>query len=166
MMRVVLVSGLALAVAACGSAGDRADGEIQMKAGKWSQTMVIESFEVPGAPAEVTDMLKQMVGQEQSSESCMTQDQVDKGWGEQAKQAMAGQDCSTESFDAVGGKLSGEVVCKSAAGSAATMSIEGEYDAESMSMTMSADINDPSLSGETGKMVMKVTGKRVGDCDA
>lgn len=163
-MRAVLVSGLALAVAACGSSGDRADGEVQMKAGNWSQTMVVEKFEIPGAPPEVAGMLQQMVGKEQKSETCMTEDQVAKGWEEQAKNAMQGQACQTENFDAAGGKLSGKVVCKETNGAGATMLMDGEYDAESMAMTMTAEISDPSMPGGKGSMVMKLSGQRTGDC--
>ncbi len=166
-MRLIMVSALALAVAACGSAGDtRSDGEIQMKAGKWSQTMVVEKFELPGAPPEVAGMLQGMVGQEQTTETCMTEDQVAKGWEEQAKQSMQGQACETDSFDAGGGDLSGKVVCKAENGGGATMTIDGDYSAEEMNMTMTAEINDPNIPGGEGTMVMKMSGKRVGDCDA
>jgi len=165
-MRLTMVSALALAVAACGSAGEqREDGEIQMKAGKWSQSMVVEKFELPGAPPEIAEMLQGMVGQEQTSESCMTQDQVDKGWAEQAKQSMQGQACETEAFDADGGTLSGTVTCTAENGGGATMTIDGEYDDEQMNMTMTAEINDPTMPGGAGTMVMKMSGKRLGDCD-
>jgi hypothetical protein len=168
-MRLIMVSALALAFAACGSAdgsGDgRSDGEIQMKAGKWSNTMVVEKFELPGAPPEVAGMLQGMIGQEQTTETCMTQDQVDKGWEEQAKNSMQGQACETDSFDADGGSLNGKVTCKAENGGGATMTIEGDYAAEQMNMTMTAEISDPSMPGGSGTMVMKMSGKRIGDCD-
>jgi len=166
-MRLIMVSALALAVAACGTAGEeRADSEIQIKAGKWSQSMVVDKFELPGAPPEVAEMLQGMVGQEQTTESCMTQDQVDKGWADQAKQSMHGQACETEAFDADGGTLSGKVICTAENGGGATMTIDGEYDDKQMSMTMTAEINDPTMPGGSGTMVMTVSGKHLGDCDA
>ena len=166
-MRMLAVSVLALGLAACGSSGgDRADGEIQMKAGKWAQTMVVEEFDLPGAPPQVAEMLKGMIGQEQKSESCMTEDQVAKGWEEQAKNSMEGQDCVTETFDATGGSLNGKVVCKSPGGAGATMAITGDYGANSMNMKMAADIEDPKMPGGKGKMVMSIKSQRVGECDA
>lgn len=165
-MRMIVVSTLALALAACGSSGDRADGEVQMKAGKWTQTMVIEKFELPGAPPEIAAMMQQMIGQEQSSETCMTEDQVAKGWAEQAKESMQGQACETESFDASDGKLSGKVVCSEDKGGSATMMLDGDYDAESMAMTMTAEIQSADMPGGKGTMIMKLSGKRIGECDS
>ena len=175
-MRLIIISVLALTAAACTKvdddgqpveAGDtRSDGEIQMNAGKWSQTMVIEKFELPGAPPEVSGALQQMVGNEQTSESCLTENEVAKGFEESAKNAMAGQTCSTENFSAAGGDLAGRVVCKEEDGSGATMTIDGGYTADTMNMRMTADISGPQMPEGNGTMVMRITGKRLGECDA
>ncbi len=173
-MRMAMVSMLALGLAACSPAGDgavdgggtRADGEVQMNAGKWTQTMVVEKFELPGAPPEVAQVLQQMVGNEQTSESCMTENEVAKGFEESAKKAMAGQSCKSQNFSAAGGNLTGRVVCEEPDGAGATMTIDGEYTADALDMQMTADITDPDMPGGKGQMVMRITGKRIGECDA
>lgn len=174
-MRIIGIAVLALALASCSAVDDeasgepgseRADGELQMAAGKWSQTLTIQKFELPGAPPEVEQMLQQMVGNEQTSESCMTQDEVARGFEEQAKQSMKGKNCNSENFSAKGGKLMGKVVCKEPNGAAVNMAIDGKYTPNQMDMTMTADITDPSMPGGKGKMVMTIAGKRLGECDA
>lgn len=171
----VSVTVFALALAGCSAADDdpaggtsdggSADGTLTMEPGKWANTTVIESFEVPGAPPELEQILKQMVGQKQSSESCMTQDDIAEGFERQAKEAVDGDACTAEGFSAKDGKLTGSVTCEETNGAGATMNIDGSYTSTSMNMTMTANIADPSMPGGTGKMVMKMTGERVGDCD-
>ncbi|MGB7408009.1 MAG: DUF3617 domain-containing protein [Pontixanthobacter sp.] len=166
-MRIICVPILAIALSACSAAeGDGPNGEIKMNAGKWSQTMTIEKFELPGAPPEAEEMLQQMIGQTQTNESCLTEDEVAKGFEEQAKQSMAGQACDTESFSAKGGELTGKITCQEPNGAGAVMTVEGDYTADSMDMTLTADISDPSMPDGNGTMVMVMTGKRLGECDA
>ncbi len=168
-MRIIIVSAMALGAAACSSdsAGPAATGgDLEMLAGNWSQTTVIESFEMPGVPPEVAEMLQQVVGQTQTSQTCMTRDQIKQGFEEQAQKSMAGQDCTTEDFSSDDGKLSGKIVCRKDGGEGAAVTIDGRYTPETMAMTMTAEITDPSMPGGSGVMVMKMTGERVGDCDA
>lgn len=161
-MRLLILLAASTTLAAC-SAGDRDDGDIKMKAGKWSQSMTVESFDLPEAPPEVAEMMQAMVGQTQTTEVCMTEDQVAKGWEEQAKSQMSSEECETESFSAQGGKLTGKVTCAAPDGGSAVMTIDGSYSDTSMDMLMSSDITDRNMGG--GKMVMRLAGERVGDCD-
>lgn len=170
-MRFIIFSALGLSLAACGSPGEEsngaaqlADAGIEMKAGNWQHTMVVEKFDLPGVPPEVKAMLQQNIGKAQTVDSCMTDEQIANGWKEQATRSVQGQACETDNYSAKNGKLTGKIVCKDERGADATMVMQGVYTADTMSLTTTADITDPSMPGEKGTMVMKMTGKRTGDC--
>nr|WP_161593771.1 DUF3617 domain-containing protein [Parerythrobacter lutipelagi] len=164
---IVAVAALALPLAACGEGGPLGGGDVKMQGGKWSNTMVIEKFEIPGAPPEAAGLFQAMVGQEQTTEECRTDEEMQKGLDELAQGPMDNnEDCTTESMDVGGGNISGKVVCKSPTGGSATMVIDGSHTDSSMDMTMTVDMEDPTMPGGKGTMVMKVTGQRLGDCDA
>ena len=170
-MKRVLLGAAVLALASCGEGAtdvgeERSDGQIQMQAGKWKNTMVIEKFDMPGAPPEAAQFLQAMVGQETSNEQCMTEDEVAKGLEEQAKGSMDNEECTTEEFSAQGGKIKGRILCNAENGGTAKMTIDGDHTGTSMNMQMTAEIEDSSMPGGQATMVMRVTGERIGDCDA
>ncbi|MCP5383690.1 MAG: DUF3617 domain-containing protein [Sphingomonadaceae bacterium] len=163
---VIALSSLAL-VACSGGGPGGSDEDVQMQGGKWSNTMVIEKFEIPGAPPEAAGIFQAMVGKEQTSEECRTDEEMQKSLDDLAKGPMdSDEDCKTESMDVGGGKISGKVTCSSPTGGKATMVLDGSHTSTSLDMTMTVDMEDPTMPGGKGNMVMKVSGKRVGDCDS
>lgn len=168
---------VALTLSACGGGADDAEGspdgamagddiELLMEPGKWSNTMVVESFEIPGMSEQDASIFKSMVGQTNTSESCMTQEQLDEGLEASALESMGGQSCDTSSFNTARGKIDGRIECTSENGGNAVMTIAGTQSSDAMEMTMSTDVTDPSFPGGSAKMVMKLSGKRIGECDA
>lgn len=161
-MKKPLIVVSTLALAACGGLGGSED--TTMKGGKWSNTMVIEKLEVPGASEQEAAMMQMMVGKENTSESCRSDEEMQKGFDDFAKGASENsQGCTTESMDVGNGKISGKIVCDAPDGTKAITAIDGEHTSDSFNMKVTTDVTDKS--GE-GQVVMKISGKRVGDCDA
>ncbi|MGB3753015.1 MAG: DUF3617 domain-containing protein [Parerythrobacter sp.] len=158
------------ALAACGSAGeggttvDAAGNEIEMQPGKWANTMTVEKFDIPGAPPEAAAMFQAAIGEGTTTESCMTQDQLDEGMERRATESMDGQACDTVDFAANDGKINGRIECKADNGGAAVMTVAGTQSAEAMEMTITSDVTDEGIPGGKAQMVMKISGKRLGDC--
>lgn len=178
-MKKILIVASTLALAACGGAAtdEAAEGEagggaaaapdVTMQAGKWSNTMVIESFEMPGAPPEAAGLFESMVGQERTSEQCLTQEEIDENLQEMARGPMDNnEECTTEEFSIAGGTIKGRMTCSSPTGGKATINIDGSHSDSSMNMTMAMNAEDPQMPGGKMSMVMKMSGERVGDCDS
>jgi hypothetical protein len=163
---VILLSAASLSLAACGSGGPLGGGDVKMQGGKWSNTVTIEKFDIPGAPPEAKGLFDAMIGQPQTTETCRTDEEMQKGLDDLAKGPMNGdEDCTTESMEVGGGEISGKVMCNSKTGGKATMVLDGSHTETSLDMTMTVDMEDPTMPGGKGQMVMKVSGKRLGDCD-
>ena len=166
-----------LALAACGgdTTAQEEGGDISMaeaaeiaqsnaikpQPGQYKVTMEILEVSIPGAPAGAADMMKDMMAG-QSHSYCMTQEDVDKGFEEMARQSQEGGDCTFRRFDVSGGDFDAEMVCNVEGQGAMTMKMEGEGTPTRsvMNMTMNGDM------GGMGKMTMrmKATHERIGDC--
>lgn len=161
MIRNLLPLAALVALAACG----KADGELNP--GNWKTTMKVTSFEVPGAPPEMQAQIKQrmamMMGQGQSTESCMTAEQAKAGVRDFSKKSQQG-DCTLDPYTQGGGKMSGTLKCKAGMFGADGMKMDGTYSDNKVDMTMAADINQPSLPGGRALIKMSVVSERTGDC--
>lgn len=172
MKKLIMLASIGALAACSGPSEDAEDAtvegadEIEMQAGKWTNTVTIEKFEIPGAPPEAAGLFQALVGQTQTDEVCRSQEDIDKSLEEMASGQMDNEDCKAEKMSVAGGKIEGRIVCENKGGGSAVMTMEGSHSATSMEMTMTADISDPSMPGGKGQMVMKVAGERVGDCDS
>jgi Protein of unknown function (DUF3617) len=161
MIRNLLPLAALVALAACG----KADGELNP--GNWKTTMKVTSFEVPGAPPEMQAQIKErmamMMGQGQSTESCMTAEQAKAGVRDFSKKSQQG-DCTLDPYTQGGGKMSGTLKCKGGQFGADGMKMEGTYSDSKVDMAMAADINQPALPGGKATIKMSVVSERTGDC--
>ena len=180
MRHLVLLSAATIALAACGSpdADADGDGEISMseaaeiskdmvkpEPGKYRATVEMVDVEVPGAPKEVQDMMKQMISVgAQTHEYCLTKEAADKGFEEIARQSQKNDDCSFEKFEADGGSIDAVMTCSQPGQGTARMTMKGTGSATASEMTMTMDAQAPD--GNTMKMTMKSNQERIGDCDA
>ena len=179
MRRYVLLAVTTAALAACGSpdADANGDGEISMaeaaekskdmvkpEPGKYRATVEMIDVEVPGAPREVQDMMKQMISAgAQSHEYCLTKEDAEKGFEEMARQAQENQDCSFEKFEADGGKIDAVMNCSRDGQGTARMTMQGTGTSTTSEMTMTMDATAPD--GKSMKMTMKSNQERIGNCD-
>lgn len=170
---------LPLALAACGGeqpAGDEggdismadaaermADNAVKPMAGEYRLTVEVLEVNIPGAPANIADMMRQQMAA-QPSQYCLTQEQVDKGFEEMARQGQESGDCSFNRFEVSGGSIDAEMVCNAAGQGTMTMTISGEGTPTRSVM----ETNMQGNMGEMGDMTIKAraTHERIGDCPA
>ena len=175
--RLVLIPFSAIALASCGggqpdetSGGDISITEaaerakmsaIKPQPGQYRVTMEVLEISIPGAPANIVEMMKEtMAGS--THEYCLTQEDVDKGFEKMARQSQDNDDCSFERFDVNGGDFDAKMVCNVEGQGRTTMTMEGKG-------TPTSSVMDMRLTGQAGgmgemNMHMKATHERIGDC--
>lgn len=145
-------------LAACG----QADGELNP--GNWKNTMAMTKFEIPGAPPEVAERAKAMLGQSQTTEACMSPEEAKAGVRTMSSGMQQG-DCTMEDFKQGGGTMSGTMVCKGMTGiGAPKMAMTGTYTPDKVTMVMSGEVTDDKLPGGKANMEMSLTSERIGEC--
>lgn len=173
MTRITIIAAAALLVAGCsgGNADADGNGEVSMKEaadkardemprpqpGLYKTTVTMTGLEIPGMPPE---MAGHGAGLTTTSEHCLTEAEVDKGFGELVKQGQDGE-CSYEKFDVTGGKLDAVMVCN-AQGRAARMAMTGTTTATGADLEAEMAMEFDGA----GKGTMRFTAKheRIGDC--
>lgn len=158
MKRTIAALPLIVLLAACG----KADGELDP--GNWKNSMAMTKFDLPGAPPEVAARAKAMLGQNQTTEACMSEDEARAGVRTMSSSMQQGQ-CTMEDFQQGGGTMSGTLVCKGAGGfGAPKMAMTGTYTPQKVTMVMAGEMSDDKLPGGKANMEMTLTSERIGDC--
>lgn len=158
MKHATLALPLLALLAACG----KADGELDP--GNWKNTMAMTKFDIPGAPPEVAARAQAMLGQSQTTESCMSEAEAKAGLRTMSSGMQQG-DCTMEDFKQGGGTMSGTLVCKGAGSfGAPKMAMTGTYTPQKVTMVMKGQIADAKLPGGKADMEMTLTSERTGDC--
>lgn len=139
---------------------ERARDTIQPEPGQYRAVMEVLEVDIPGAPDGSGEMLREMMDG-QSREYCLTQEDVDKGYEEMARQSQDGE-CTFERFDVDGGAIDALMVCTGEQSNTMRMAMTGNATATSsvMNMTMTGDMTGM---GES-TLRMKATHERVGKC--
>lgn len=171
----LLIPALALACASCGSdegAGDsgepldsaevaeRARDAIKPQAGLYRSTMELVEVDIPGAEPGMVDMMRGMMGG-QEHEYCLTQEEVDRGYEEMARQSQD-ENCTYERFEVDGGDIDAAMTCAAGADDEMRMTMSGSATSTSMEMDMTMSGNMTGM-GE-GTLQMKTSHERIGDC--
>lgn len=132
---------------------------VKPEPGLYKSTIVMTGINIPGMPP---GMEGHGGGQTITSEDCLTEDEVDKGFEELLKQGQTGE-CSYETFNLAGGAMDAVMVCKTAEGEA-RMTMTGTTTATTAEFTAETKMNFEGV----GEASMSFTGKheRVGDCPA
>ena len=171
----IITAAGALLLAGCSDGNADADGNGEVSAnevaakveaagikpepGLYKATITMTGIEVPGMPAEMEGHGTGMVT---TSEDCLTQAEVDKGFEELMKQGQNGE-CAYERFALKDGKMDGVMVCKTPEGSA-RMTLTGTATPTASEFTASTKMNFDGV----GEATMNFTAKheRIGDCPA
>ena len=177
MKRITIIASLGAVLLAGCSGGGNADadgnGEVSMKEaakkaeaeglkpepGQYKAVITMTGMEIPGMPPE---MEGHGAGLTTTSEYCLTQEEVDKGYQEMMKRGQNGE-CSYESFNLANGKMDAVMVCKTPEGDA-RMAMNGSVTPTSSEFTATMAMQVPEM-GE-GKMTFTAKHERVGDCPA
>jgi hypothetical protein len=178
MQRIITIAAAAAAaalIAGCsdGNADADASGDVSIKEaaeaakadmpkpqpGLYKTTVTMTGLDIPGMPPE---MAGHGAGLTTTSEHCLTQEEVDKGFEELVKQGQDGE-CTYEKFDLAGGQIDAVMVCN-AEGRAARMEMTGTTTPTTAELEASMAMEFDGA----GKGTMNFTAKhqRVGDCPA
>lgn len=134
-----------------------------VRPGQWESTVELESIEVPGMPAEaVAQMKKTMARVATGHKSCLTPEQAKKP--KEDFFAGANSNCRYDKFSMDGGKMTGTMRCTSPQGGSQLIQFDGTYAPEAYEMRMASTMEGASPGGSM-KMVMRMSSKRVGECD-
>lgn len=175
-MKRIIMAAAAAALAGCSGGGEAdadGDGEIttsevvkQVEAqgikpepGQYKAVITMTGIDIPGMPPE---MAGHGSGMTTTSEYCLTEEDVAKGFEEMMKQGQNGE-CSYESFNVDGGDFDGVMVCKTPEGTA-RMTMTGTATPTTSNFDASMAMN---IEG-TGDATMNFSAKheRIGDCPA
>lgn len=175
MKRIIMAAVATALMAGCsgGNADADGNGEVSMKeaakkaeaeglkpeAGQYKAVITMTGMEIPGMPAE---MAGHGAGMTTTTEYCLTQEEVDKGFEEMMKRGQNGE-CAYESFNLADGKMDAVMVCKTPEGEA-RMTMNGTVTPTSSDFTASMAMQVPEM-GE-GKMTFTAKHERIGDCPA
>jgi len=134
-----------------------AAAQAQVQPGQWETVVTVKSVEVPGAPPQMAEMMRQrMGGAPARSRYCLTPAQAAKGPQEMLKQNPS---CKFTKYTMTGGVIATEMSCAQGGGTM-TARANGSYTANSFSVTSSVVM--------TGNMSMRMTstntGRRLGPC--
>lgn len=147
---------------------EAAKDAVKLEPGKWETTVSILSMDGPGLPPQVVEQMKAQM-KDQKVETCLTPEQVKNPPKDMFGSAA---NCTYEKFEMSGGKMSGTLVCKAPAGAAMgdiRGTVSGNFASTSYDVTSETTMNMPAMPGATGGKITsktKVTGKRIGACDA
>jgi hypothetical protein len=176
MKRIIMAAAGAALLAGC-SGGGNADadgnGEVTMKeaakkaeaeglkpqAGQYKAVITMTGIDIPGMPPE---MAGHGSGMTTTTEYCLTQAEVDKGFEEMMKRGQNGE-CAYENFSLDGGKMDAVMVCKTSEGEA-RMAMNGTVTPTSSDFTATMAMKFPDA--PEGKMTFAAKHERIGDCPA
>jgi hypothetical protein len=175
MKRIIMAAAGAALITGCSGGNPDADGDgkvsmkeaaktaeaqgIKPEPGLYKTTVTMTGINIPGMPPE---MAGHGAGQTVTSEDCLTQQEVDKGFEELIKQGQNGE-CSYERFNLAGGKIDAVMVCK-AEGRETRMEMTGTTTATTADLAATMGIEFDGA----GKGTMTFTAKheRIGACPA
>lgn len=172
MRRIIMAAAGAALLAGC-SGGGNADadgnGEVSMKeaakkaeglkpqAGQYKAVITMTGINIPGMPPE---MAGHGGGMTTTTEYCLTQAEVDKGYQEMMKRGQNGE-CTYESFNLAGGKLDAVMLCKTGEGDA-RMTMNGTATPTTFDFT--ATMAMKFADAPEGTMTFTAKHERLGDC--
>ena len=174
-MRRIIMGAAGVALLAGCSGGGHADadgnGEVSMKeaakkaeglkpqAGQYKAVITMTGINIPGMPPE---MAGHGGGMTTTTEYCLTQAEVDKGYQEMMKRGQNGE-CTYESFNLAGGKLDAVMLCKTGEGDA-RMTMNGTATPTTFDFT--ATMAMKFADAPEGTMTFTAKHERLGDCPA
>ena len=142
---------------------EAAGAEIKPEPGQYRSTMEVQEINIPGAPAQMRDMMKNSMTS-QTSEYCLTQADANKGFEEAARQSQEDMNCTYERFDVAGGDIDARMTCSPQGQGSMTVEMTGTGTSTKSDMTMAMTGDMPGM-GEMS-MRMRIVNERIGDCPA
>lgn len=182
MKRAVVLLGIALPLAACGSKTEvneknasvaevaqavresAAASDMYLHAGEWHVTSMIEDMSIPGMPAAAQAQMKKSMMQSPNFDFryCLTEDEAKKPGGKFFT-GNQNKNCRYDHFTMGGGKIDAALRCdQTDTGQTMAMTMTGTYSPESYENRLTMKIEGGHENGMTMKMRAKA--ERVGAC--
>jgi hypothetical protein len=134
--------------------------------GQYRQTTKITRFEVPGAPPQMAERMKQMMGGTgQTATYCLSKADAEKGFEEMFKNVGKGE-CRYDRFDATSGTIDAIMVCKTGPSSTAKMAMNGTVSTTGSSVKVDVEQTGGSGPMDNAKIGMDISSERISDCPA
>lgn len=176
--QLIALSALSLSLGACGGSetdtasegksisgaeiAERAQSSaIKPQPGQYKVSMEVLEVDIPGAPPQAVDMMRSMMSS-RTHQYCLSQDDVDTGFEEMARQSQEDGDCTFQRFDVDGGSIDAQMTCDANGQGKMTMTMKGEGTPTRSEMDMTMKGNMAGMGDSTIRM--KATHERVGDC--
>ncbi len=177
--RLILPLCAAFTVAACGSSSEdeaaTADGDAAAdmaeamadgpmpQPGKYRTTAELIAFEIPNAPPEMAEMMRNMFaeGAAEATESCLTPEQANTSREDMLKN-MAESNCTVSRFDMDGGDFDAALSCPTGQGMSGEVTMTGTMTETGSDVETTFKTQVPQAGEATIRMHM-VT-ERIGDC--
>lgn len=127
--------------------------------GRWETTMKLESFDLPGMPADARAIVEQSMGDGKTFATCLTPEASRRPPAEFFNRGRAG--CRYESFRMAEGLMEGTMTCKGQVGTL-RVALSGRYTADAYEVHTDARMAAPGGQVMTQKMTLNA--RRAGDC--
>lgn len=139
----------------------------RLRPGQYSVAMEAVRFDIPGMPPEQAQMMQQMMAgvSAQQQSHCVTQAESEQSLEDMYKRLGEGN-CTMDSFDISGSRMTGAMTCSGGAGRSSNIRISGELGTTTSDTRMVMTLTDPSLPQGRAEMEMRVRMNRTGDCAA
>jgi hypothetical protein len=132
--------------------------------GRWVSTVTFEEMTAPGMPPQAAEQMKQMMGQGQQFESCLTEEEADRP-SEEFFAGSSNDQCRYEHFTMGNGKIDAKMRCEQG-GVTQVMAMEGSYSPDSYQMRMTTSFEGAPEPASEMRMRMRIDAKRAGECEA
>jgi len=167
----LILGAAALALAACGSSGEKGDGSgssaaagggsgTNLEPGEWEMKTEVVNVSVEGLPPGAVEGMKAQAGG--TTRTCMTPEEA-KGPKADMFAKNNPANCKSEGFSWSGGRISGKTTCTSPGAGKTVMTMDGSYGARNIDMTIKSDTD---VAGQAMTMEMRMSGRRIGECPA
>lgn len=136
--------------------------QVKLQAGEWQIDTGMKLVEAKGIPEAAAAQMRTAMERTNTAKQCLTKEDVEK------PNVFAGKDnsrCKYDNFEMGGGKVKALMHCPGQAGSEMVMTMDGSYGPTEYAVNAAMDMRMPG-SGQSMKMTMRTTGKRLGECPA
>lgn len=160
---IMSVAGLAFVLASCSSADEKP------RRGKYKPEVQLTQLEMPGmTPAMKQQMEQQMqasFASQVGGEQCIGATKKDewKNLSSEISKGMGGN-CTTVRDASTDTSVDTEIKCTGPQTGDMTATIKGAAESESFSMDINLDMKGIGGTAASGKLGMKISAKRIGDC--
>lgn len=168
MKKLLALAPCAALIFGC-SGGPFGGGAVSLQPGMWEQTVQFTTIEAPGAPPEMLQMMRAMMGQPRTSSSCITAEQAAnpaESFGRPERRSDVS--CQFEPNAFANGTINLRGTCSSPTSGNVSMTTTGSYTATTMEATMNHQMTAPpnTPGPQSLRLEGRMTARRTGDCPA